>query len=136
MIETEAYLEAINAERALTYVRPPRSRHSLDALRPVVPRAVDDPVRGVELYELDSQAGFLTPEDFAVSRSLIGDLQKKSVRAVVYVGRSELRPAIGDIEENAMHQAAITAINNVADPQRVLSRRFASLFGLLPSRHG
>ena len=41
MIETEAYLEAINAERALTYVRPPRSRHSLDALGRVVLRAVD-----------------------------------------------------------------------------------------------
>ena len=116
MIEIAAYLEAIGAERAPMYMRPPRSRHSLDALRHAVLRAVDDPVRGVELYELDSQVGWLAPEDFAVSRRLIGDVQKKSVRAVVYVGRSELRPAIGDIVENAMHQAAITAVNNIADP--------------------
>ena len=68
-----------------------------------------------ELHELDSHVALATPNDLTISGRMIGDRQRKPVRAVEHISRCELRPAIGDIEQSAIHQATIAAMNDYAD---------------------
>jgi hypothetical protein len=90
------------------------------------------------LYELDSHTAVLTPNDFTVSGRLIDDRERKPVRAVESVSWNQLRPAIGNVEENAVHFAAIAAISNDTDTKPILPGRLASLlpgrFAPLPDR--